>query len=85
MTMDSRGNRKVREGRVCSVMGNKSIAVRIERRVRHPLLGKELRVSKKVHAHDEKNEAKVGDVVRVMETRPVSKLKCWRLVEILSN
>lgn len=75
----------MREGRVCSVMGDKSIAVRIERRVRHPLLGKEMRVSKKVHAHDEKSEAKVGDVVRVMETRPVSKLKCWRLVEILSK
>jgi small subunit ribosomal protein S17 len=85
MKMDSRGHRKVREGRVCSVMGDKSIAVRIERRVRHPLLGKEMRVSKKVHAHDEKSEAKVGDVVRVMETRPVSKLKCWRLVEILSK
>jgi small subunit ribosomal protein S17 len=66
-------------------MGNKSIAVLIERRVRHPLLGKELRVSKKIHAHDENNEAKIGDVVRVMETRPVSKLKRWRLVEILSK
>ena len=83
--MESRGHRKVREGRVCSAMGNKSIAVLIERRVRHPLLGKELRVSKKVHAHDENNEAKVGDVVRVMETRPVSKLKRWRLVEVLSK
>ena len=83
--MESRGHRKVREGRVCSAMGNKSIGVLIERRVRHPLLGKELRVSKKIHAHDEKNEAKVGDVVRVMETRPISKLKCWRLVEILSK
>ncbi|MGE4489501.1 MAG: 30S ribosomal protein S17 [Kiritimatiellales bacterium] len=83
--MESRGHRKVREGRVCSAMGNKSIAVLIERRVRHPLLGKELRVSKKIHAHDENNEAKIGDVVRVMETRPVSKLKRWRLVEILSK
>lgn len=83
--MESRGHRKVREGRVCSAMGNKSIAVLIERRVRHPLLGKELRVSKKVHAHDEQNEAKVGDFVRVIETRPISKLKRWRLVEILSK
>jgi small subunit ribosomal protein S17 len=66
-------------------MGNKSIAVLIERRVRHSLLGKELRVSKKIHAHDENNEAKLGDVVRVMETRPVSKLKRWRLVEVLSK
>jgi len=83
--MDSRKNRKVREGRVCSAVGNKSIAVQIERRVRHPLLGKEIRVQKKVHAHDEDNTAKVGDVVRIMETRPISKLKCWRLVEILSK
>lgn len=83
--MESRGHRKVREGRVCSAVGNKSIAVLIERRVRHPVLGKELRVSKRIHAHDEKNEAKVGDVVRVVETRPVSKLKRWRLVEILSK
>jgi len=83
--MDSRGNRKIREGRVCSAANNKSIAVLIERRVRHPLLGKELRVSKKVHAHDENNDAKVGDVVRIMETRPISRLKRWRLVEILSK
>jgi len=67
------------------VAGNKTIAVLIERRVRHPLLGKELRVTKKIHAHDENNEAKVGQVVRVMETRPISRLKNWRLVEILSK
>jgi small subunit ribosomal protein S17 len=83
--MESRGHRKVREGRVCSAVGNKTIAVVIERRVRHPLLGKELRVTKKIHAHDENNEAKVGNVVRVMETRPISRLKHWRLVEILSK
>jgi len=83
--MDSRGNRKVREGRVCSAANNKSIGVQIERRVRHPLLGKEIRVQKKVHAHDENNDAKVGDVVRIMETRPISKLKRWRLIEILSK
>jgi len=75
----------VREGRVCSAAGNKTIAVVIERRVRHPLLGKELRVTKKIHAHDENNEAKVGNVVRVMETRPISRLKHWRLLEILSK
>ncbi|MBM4153118.1 MAG: 30S ribosomal protein S17 [Kiritimatiellaceae bacterium] len=83
--MESRGHRKVREGRVCSAVGNKTIAVLIERRVRHPLLGKELRVTKKIHAHDENNEAKIGNVVRVMETRPISRLKRWRLVEILSK
>jgi len=83
--MELRGHRKVREGRVCSAVGNKTIAVIIERRVRHPLLGKELRVTKKIHAHDENNEAKIGNVVRVMETRPISRLKHWRLVEILSK
>ena len=83
--MELRGHRKVREGRVCSAVGNKTIAVLVERRVRHPLLGKELRVTKKIHAHDENNEAKIGNVVRVMETRPISRLKHWRLVEILSK
>ncbi len=83
--MESRGHRKVREGRVCSAVGNKTIAVLVERRVRHPLLGKELRVTKKIHAHDENNEAKIGNVVRVMETRPISRIKRWRLIEILSK
>lgn len=77
--------RKTREGRVCSDKGNKTIIVLIERRVRHPLYGKEIRVTKKVHAHDEDNRAKVGDVVRVMETRPLSRLKRWRLVDIISE
>jgi small subunit ribosomal protein S17 len=75
----------VREGRVCSAVGNKTIAVLVERRVRNPLLGKELRVTKKIHAHDENNEAKIGNVVRVMETRPISRLKRWRLIEVLSK
>lgn len=83
--MESRGHRKVREGRVCSAVGNKTIAVLVERRVRHPLLGKELRVRKKIHAHDENNEARIGNVVRVMETRPISRIKRWRLIEILSK
>ena len=77
--------RKTREGRVCSDKADKTIVVSIERRVRHPLYGKEIRVSKKVHAHDEENRAKVGDVVRVMETRPLSRLKRWRLVDIISE
>lgn len=85
MEAEARGNRKLREGRVVSSANNKTIAVLIERRVRHPLLGKEIRVQKKVHAHDENNEAQVGNVVRIMETRPVSRLKRWRLVEILSK
>jgi small subunit ribosomal protein S17 len=77
--------RKTREGRVCSDKADKTIVVLIERRVRHPLYGKEIRVTKKVHAHDEDNRAKVGDVVRVMETRPLSRLKRWRLVDIISE
>jgi small subunit ribosomal protein S17 len=83
--MEARGHRKLREGKVCSAANDKTIAVLIERRVRHPLLGKEIRMQKKVHAHDENNEAQVGNVVRIMETRPVSRLKRWRLVEILSK
>ena len=77
--------RKTREGRVCSDKADKTIIVALERRVRHPLYGKEIRITKKVHAHDEENKAKVGDVVRVMETRPLSKLKRWRLVDIVSE
>jgi len=77
--------RKTREGRVVSKSGDKTVVVLIERRVRHPLYEKEIRVSKKVHAHDEENKAGVGDVVRVMETRPLSKLKRWRLVDIVSE
>jgi small subunit ribosomal protein S17 len=77
--------RKTREGRVCNDKADKTISVLIERRIRHPLYGKEIRVTKKVHAHDENNSAKIGDVVRVMETRPLSKLKRWRLVDIISE
>ena len=84
MEETNRHLRKVREGRVVSKSGDKTIVVLIERRVRHPLYGKEIRVSKKVHAHDEENKAGVGDVVRVMETRPLSKLKRWRLVDVVS-
>jgi small subunit ribosomal protein S17 len=77
--------RKTREGRVCSDSSDKTIVVLVERRVRHPLYGKEIRLTTKVHAHDEENAAKVGDVVRVMETRPLSRLKRWRLVDIISE
>ncbi len=77
--------RKTREGRVCSDKADKTIVVMIERRVRHPLYGKEVRITKKVHVHDEENRAKLGDVVRVMETRPLSRLKRWRLVDIISE
>jgi len=85
MEETTRNLRKTREGRVASKSGDKTIVVLIERRVRHPLYGKEIRVSKKVHAHDEENQANVGDVVRVMETRPLSRMKRWRLVDIVSK
>lgn len=85
MKETDRNLRKTREGRVVSKSGEKTIVIMIERRLRHPLYGKEIRVSKKVHVHDEDNRASVGDVVRVMETRPLSKLKRWRLVDIVSE
>ncbi|MBN2686383.1 MAG: 30S ribosomal protein S17 [Pontiellaceae bacterium] len=85
MAESNRNLRKTREGRVASKSGDKTIIVLIERRIRHPLYGKEIRVSKKVHAHDEENRAKVGDVVRVMETRPLSRLKRWRLVDVVAE
>ena len=78
-----RGQRKERKGRVVSRSGNKTIVVRTELRRRHPKYGKELRHFAKFHAHDEKNEAAVGDWVRIVETRPLSRLKRWRLTEIL--
>ena len=86
--MDSksqRGVRKEREGVVVSDAMDKTIVVRVERRFRHPTYGKELTRSKKYYAHDEKNEAHKGDVVLITETRPLSKMKQWRLVEILKK
>ena len=86
--MDSksqRGVRKKREGIVVSDAMDKTIVVRVERRFRHPTYGKEITRSKKFYAHDEKNEARKGDVVWIMETRPLSKLKRWRLVEIMKK
>lgn len=77
--------RKQRDGRVVSANMDKTIVVVVDRRVRHELYGKEIKKSKRYHAHDEKNEAKVGDRVRIMETRPLSKLKHWRLSEIIER
>jgi small subunit ribosomal protein S17 len=79
----ARGLRKEREGVVVSNKMTKTIVVQVSRRIRHPVLGKELMQSRKFYAHDEKNEAKVGDQVRIVETRPLSRLKRWRLVEVL--
>ena len=80
-----RGQRKNREGMVISDGMDKTIVVRVERRERHPLYGKEIKLYKKYYAHDEKNEAHVGDKVSIAETRPLSRLKRWRLVEIVEK
>ena len=77
-----RGIRKTRKGVVISKSGDKTIVVQVERRYHHPLYGKTLRESRKFHTHDEENKAKVGDKVVIKETRPLSKMKRWRLVEI---
>jgi small subunit ribosomal protein S17 len=79
----ARRMRKELVGEVTSNRMNKTIVVRVERRYRHPLYQKEVRAFTKVYAHDERNEARVGDRVRVVETRPLSRLKRWRLVEIV--
>ena len=78
-----RAKRKARQGVVVSDKMDKTIVVQVTRRIRHPVYGKEMLSSRKFHAHDEKNEAKTGDTVRIVETRPLSKLKRWRLVEVL--
>ena len=80
-----RGDRKVREGLVVSDKMDKTIVVSVEDRVKHPLYGKVIRRTSKVKAHDEQNTAGVGDRVRLMETRPLSATKRWRLVEILEK
>jgi small subunit ribosomal protein S17 len=83
--METRNLRKERTGRVVSNKMDKSITVVVESRMKHPIYGKFLSKSKKFMAHDENNECGIGDTVRIMETRPMSKNKCWRLVEILEK
>ncbi len=78
-----RGIRKKRVGKVISNKMHKTITILVERRVRHKLYGKEVRMFTKLHAHDENNEAQIGDMVTVAETRPMSKLKRWRLVNVV--
>jgi small subunit ribosomal protein S17 len=80
-----RGSRKEREGRVVSDKMQKTVVVAIERRVPHPVYGKMVTRTRKVKAHDEENSAKTGDLVRIAETRPLSKDKRWRLVEIVER
>ena len=85
-TTESRANpRKVREGLVSGDAMDKTIIVTVIDRVRHPLYGKTMQRSKKLYVHDETNDAKIGDKVRVQETRPLSKHKRWRLVEVLER
>ena len=80
-----RNARKTRIGLVVSDKMAKTVVVSIERRVQHPVYGKMVRRTKKLKAHDEQNEAKTGDTVRIMETRPLSKDKRWRVVEIIER
>lgn len=80
-----RNLRKERVGLVTSDKMEKTIVVSTERKVKHPIYGKFVRQTKKFKAHDEKNDAKVGDTVRISETRPLSKTKRWRLVEVVER
>ena len=80
-----RNLRKTRIGVVSSNRMDKTITVAVERKVKHPIYGKFLNKTTKFHAHDEKNECTIGDVVRIMETRPLSKTKRWRLVEVIEK
>lgn len=83
--MVERNLRKQRIGVVASSAMDKTITVTVERKLRHPIYGKFVKKTKKFMAHDEKNECNVGDTVRIMETRPLSKRKRWRMVEILER
>jgi len=84
-TTQTRNLRKTRIGVVTSNKMTKTITVAVERKVKHPIYGKFVKKTTKFHAHDEKNEASIGDIVRIMETRPLSKTKRWRLVEIVEK
>lgn len=80
-----RARRKTRVGTVVSDKMDKTVVVKVERRFPHPLYGKQVTRTKKYHAHDENNEFHVGDVVRITETRPLSKLKRWRVSELVER
>ncbi len=83
--MEERNLRKTRIGVVTSNKMTKTITVEVERKVKHPIYGKFVKKSTRFHAHDDKNECSIGDVVRIMETRPLSKTKRWRLVEVVEK
>ena len=80
-----RNLRKIRTGVVTSNKMTKTITVAVERKVKHPIYGKFVKKTTRFHAHDEKNECSIGDTVRIMETRPMSKTKRWRLVEVIEK
>lgn len=82
---ETRNNRKVYQGRVVSDKMDKTITVEVSTYKKHPVYGKRVKYSKKYYVQDEKNEAKIGDVVRIMETRPLSKTKRFRLLEIVEK
>ena len=84
-TAVERNLRKTRTGVVSSNKMEKTITVKVERKIKHPLYGKFLKKTTSFHAHDEKNECSIGDIVKIMETRPMSKTKRWRLVEIVEK
>jgi small subunit ribosomal protein S17 len=83
--MLDRNLRKTRIGVVSSNKMDKTVVVAVERKVQHPIYGKFLKKTTRFHAHDEKNECSIGDVVRIMESRPLSKTKRWRLIEIVEK
>jgi len=85
MSEKPRGQRKVRIGRVVSDKMQKTVVVEVERLTAHPLYGKRIKRTKRYKAHDEHNQCRVGDLVKIMETRPLSKTKRWRVVEILER
>ena len=80
-----RNDRKERIGKVISNKMQKTITVAVDRKVKHPIYGKFVKKTTKFHAHDEKNECTIGDTVKIMETRPLSKTKRWRLVEVVEK
>lgn len=84
-TTVDRNLRKTRTGVVSSNKMDKTIVVKVERKIKHPLYGKFLKKTTSFHAHDEKNECSIGDTVKIMESRPLSKTKRWRLVEIVEK
>ncbi len=81
----SRASRKTRQGTVVGDRGDKTVVVRVDRRIQHPLYSKAMIRSKRYHVHDAENEYRVGDVVRIEETRPLSKLKRWRVIELIAR